>query len=467
MRLSRRAVLRGAGAAVALPLLDAMAPASQEKPPVRMFLYVVGGGAYLPYWTIDDSGRTSELEPKKAVEYLGAAVQRNEPLGKLSPALEPLEPHKKKFLVLGGLTLANAYGFEDGHSAEIGALLTGVPFARDKVECGISVDQVAARHFEGKTYLDALVLGLHGARPGGAKGVGRVYAQHYSWRSGTTPTGEERNPRLVFNRLFRGRAAGTAPRSAEEAAQRRSVLDLVSDEAKRLHGALGGADRSKLDEYLTAVRDVEKRIAYAAKKSPDPEAPAFDAGSLKDELESIGRRLPAEKGIPESYVEYDRLMVDLAALALRTDSTRVAVLTHGGYRSYPEVGVKRGHHDCQHHEGSPEKREDLRKIDRFNTGLFAYVLEKFSSIREGEGSLLDHSMVLYASGMSNGNRHSRENLPVLLAGRAGGTLSPGRYVDYDWKRRTPLSNLYVEMLSRLGVPSKRFGDSTGDLPHLA
>lgn len=463
-RISRRTLLRGAGAAVALPFLESLARGREDaKPPVRMFLYVVGGGAYLPYWTIDDSGRKAELAGPKAVEWLGASLSRNEPLGELSPSLEPLEKVKKDVLLLGGLTLANAFGFEDGHSAEIGALLTAVPFERERVSCGISLDQAAARHFEGKTFLDALVIGLHGARPGGAKGVGRVYAQHYSWRSATTPTGEERNPKLIFDRLFRGRLGPEAARRSESyAADRKSVLDSVREEARRLQPALGGGDRAKLDEYLSAVRDVEKRIEFASQKQPDPAAPAFDAGGL-GELEG---RIPAERGIPESYVEYDRLMVDLAILALQSDTTRVALLTHGGYRSYPEVGVKRGHHDLQHHEGLVEKREDLKKVDRFTVGLFADAVERFGKAKDGPGTLLDSSMILFASGMSNGNRHSRENLPVLLAGRAGGTLKPGRYVDYEWKKRIPIANLYVEMLQRLGVPAPRFGDSSGGLPHL-
>jgi len=454
--LSRRTFLRGAGAAVALPFLERMAPAAGDgKPPVRMFLYIVGGGAYLPYWSMDDTGRKAELDPKKSVEYLGPSKERAEALETLSPSLEPLEKVKKDLLVFSGLTLSAAHGFEDGHSAEIGALLTGAIFSRDRLECGISIDQLAARHFEGKTPLDALVAGLHGGRPGGAKGLGKVYAQHYSWRTPTTPTGEERNPRLLFDRVFRGPQS----RGASDA-DRRSVLDSVLDEAKRLQADLGGADKAKLEEYLASVRDVEKRIEFASKRAPDPAAPAFDAGGLE-------KRLPAEKGIPESYVEYDRLMVDLAALALQSDTTRVAVLTHGGYRSYPEVGVKRGHHDLQHHEGDAEKREELRKVDRFNAGLFASAVEKFASIKEGPGSLLDNSMILFGSGMSNGNRHSRENLPILLAGGAGGTLKAGRHLDYGWKKLTPLSNLYVEMLHRLGVPAPRFGDSTGGLPNLA
>ena len=453
--LSRRTFLRGAGAAVALPFLERMAPAAGEaKPPVRLFLYIVGGGAYLPFWSINDAGRKAELDPKKSVEYLGPSTDRNEPLDVLSPSLEPLEKVKKELLVFGGLTLSSAYGFEDGHSAEIGALLTGATFARDKVECSISIDQLAARHFEGKTPLDALVAGLHGGRPGGAKGVGRVYAQHYSWRAPTTPTGEERNPRLLFDRVFRGPQS----RGASDA-DRRSVLDSVLEEAKRLQSDLGGADRAKLEEYLTSVRDVEKRIEFASKRAPDPAAPAFDTGGFE-------KRLPAEKGIPEGYADYDHLMVDLVALGLQADATRMALLTHTGYRSYPEVGVKRVHHDLQHHEGDAEKREELRRVDRFNAGLYAYAVEKFQSIKEGEGTLLDNSMVLFASGMSNGNRHSRENLPVLLAGRGGGTLKPGRAVDYGWKKMTPVCNLHVELLNRLGVPTPRFGDSTGGLANL-
>ena len=458
--ISRRAMLRGAGAAVALPLLEAMGwPQDPAARPVRMCFYVVGGGAYLPHWTIDGAARATLLEPKKAVEHLGPAIDRNEPIGELSPSLEALEKHRKDVLILGGLTLSSAFGFEDGHSAEVGALLTGALFAKDKLSCGISVDQVAARHFEGKTYLDALVIGLTGGRPGGAKGLGRVYAQHYSWRSATTPTGEERNPRLVFERLFRGRDAA----ARKDDGDRRSVLDSVLEEAKRLQSSLGGTDKHKLDEYLTAVRDVEKRIEFASKKAPDPASPTFDTSGLKD----MEGRIPAEKGIPESYVDYDRLMVDLIALAFQTDTTRVAMLSHTGYRAYPEVGVKKGHHDLQHHEGDPEKREELRKVDAFNVGLFSTAIEKFASVKDGEASLLDQSMLMYGSGMSNGNRHSRENLPILLAGRGGGTISPGRYVDYNWKKLTPLSNLYVEMLNRMGIPTTKFGDSTGGLPNLA
>ena len=289
--LSRRTFLRGTGAAIALPFLERMGPAAgdarpfdaaQHQPPVRLFLYIVGGGAYLPFWSIDDAGRKAELDPKKSVEYLGPSGEKNQPLDVLSPSLEPLEKVKKELLVFGGLTLSNAHGFEDGHSAEIGALLTGATFARDKVECSISIDQLAARHFEGKTPLDALVAGLHGGRPGGAKGIGRVYAQHYSWRTPTTPTGEERNPRLLFDRVFRGPQS----RGASDA-DRRSVLDSALDEAKRLQSDLGGADRAKLDEYLTSVRDVEKRIEFASKRAPDPAAPAFDTGGFE-------KRLPAE-----------------------------------------------------------------------------------------------------------------------------------------------------------------------------
>jgi hypothetical protein len=464
--ITRRTLLRGAGACVALPFLESLGRgAGDARPPVRAFFYIVGGGAYMPYWTMDDSGRTSELPGPKAVEFLGKSLVANEPLSKLPPSLEPLEPHAKNILLLGGLTLAHGLQFEDGHSGEIATLLTGSPLAPDRILCDVSVDQAAARHFDGKTYLDSLVVGLNGSRPGGAKGVGRVYAQHYSWRTPTTPTGEERNPRLVFDRLFRRRPG--AKRDGATDADRRSVLDAVTDEARRLRADLGGSDRGKLDEYLEAVRDVEKRIEYAAKRPPDPASPTLNAGDVGKEADALAAHLPAEKGIPEKYEDYDRLMVDLVALAFQADLTRVAVLTHGGYRAYPEVGVKRGHHDLQHHEGNPEKREELRKVDRFNAGLFAAALKRFASVREGEGTLLDHSMVLYASGMSNGNRHSRENLPVILAGRAGGSLKPGRSVDYDWKRRTPVCNLYVEMLRRLGLPAAKFGDSTGGLPHLA
>jgi hypothetical protein len=469
--ISRRTLLRGAGATLALPWLEAMLPKSRAaaavKPPVRMAFYLVGGGAYVPYWSLDDSGRREELARTRSVEYKAVPQERNEPLGLLSPTLEPLEPHKKDLLVLGGLSLIDTHQFEDGHSAEIAALLTCAPLLRDQVHCGISVDQFAAKQLEGRSYLDSLVLGLNGSRPGGAKGIGRVYAQHYSWRSPTTPTGEERNPKAAFDRLFRGFDGSPQGRATRRTAladsDRKSVLDLVRDEANRLKAELGLADRQKLDEYLTAVRDVEKRIDYAVRRPAAPDAPSL----LGDPNFPFEVNVPEGSGIPESYVDYDRLMVDLVALAFATDRTRVAVLTHGGYRSYPEVEVKRGHHDLQHHEGDPEKREDLRKVDRFNMSLYAYMIERFKSIPDGTGTLLDNSMVLFASGMSNGNRHARENLPVLLAGRAGGTLTPGRYIDYNWKRLTPLANLYVEMLQRMDITATRFGDSTGGLPSLA
>lgn len=468
--IPRRTLLRGAGAALALPLMEAMLPrkaaAAAAKPPVRMAFYITGGGAYVPYWSLDDSARRTELERERSVSYQAVAQERNEALGVLSPTLEPLEPHKSELLVLGGLTLIDTNQFEDGHSAEIAALLTCAPLQRDEVRCGISVDQLAARRLEGKTYLDALVLGLNGARPGGARGIGRVYAQHYSWRTPTTPTGEERNPKAAFDRLFRGmepNAQGRAVRrSALSDSDRKSVLDLVQDEARRLRSDLGVADRARLDEYLTSVRDVEKRIEFALQRPAAPDAPSL----LGDPRFPVQVQIPEGTGIPESYVDYNRLMVDIIALAFATDRTRVAVLTHGGYRSYPEVEVKRGHHDLQHHEGDPDKRSDLRKVDRFNIGLYAYMLERLKSIREGEGTLLDHSMVVWGSGMSNGNRHARENLPILLAGRGGGTLKTGRYIDYNWKRATPLANLYVEMLQRMQLPVTQFGDSTGGLPNL-
>jgi hypothetical protein len=405
-----------------------------------------------------------DLSPNEAVEYRSRPQARNEPLETLSPSLEPLEPHKPDLLVLGGLTLVDSYQFEDGHSAEIAGLLTATPLTRDRVHCGISVDQLAARKLERETWIDSLVLGLNGARPGGAKGIGRVYAQHYSWRSATTPTGEERSPRAVFDRIVRHRSSEgrRQEKGSLTADERQSVLDLVAEEATSLDATLGANDRRRLDEYLTAVRDVERRIEFAAKHPPAADAPSL----IGDPRFPSEADLPAGDGVPESYVDYDRLMIDLIALAFAADLTRVAVLTHGGYRSYPEVEVKRGHHDLQHHEGDLDKRNDLRKVDRFNMQRFADVLGRFKAIVEGPGTLLENSMVLFATGMSNGNRHSPENLPILLAGRAGGTLKPGRYIDYDWKQKTPLANLYCEMLRRQGIAVDRFGDSSSGLPHL-
>ncbi len=464
-QLSRRTLLRGAGAALALPALEAMLPAPARaqgelaKPPVRLLFYIVGGGAYIPYWSLDDQGRQAELKPERSVVYQATPHECDEPLTHLSPTLEPLDRHRKHLSILGGLTLIDTHQFEDGHSAEIAALLTAAPLRRDRVHCGISVDQVAARHLDRQTPVDSLVLGLNGARPGGAKGIGRVYAQHYSWRGPETPTGEERHPRAVFDRLFR-QPVGAGKHLTD--ADRRSVLDLVREEATSLSVTLGADDRRKLDEYLAAVRDVERRIEVAAKRPPGPDAPSLLGDPRWEQVVTV----PSGAGIPEDYMEYDRVMTDLITVAFAADLTRVAVLTHGGYRSYPEVGVKRGHHDLQHHEGAPDKREDLRKVDRFNMELFSSALDRFREIREGEATLLDNSLVLWASGMSNGNRHARENLPLLLAGRGGGSVQTGRYIDFNWKKLTPVANLYVEMLQRAGVPITKFGDSTGGLPEL-
>lgn len=460
--ISRRTLLRGAGVALALPWLEAMRPlraATAVKPPVRMAFYITGGGAYIPYWSIDDAGRKELLPGEKSVGYQARPQESDQPLTDLSPTLEPLTPHKEDLIVLGGLNLIDTHQFEDGHSAEIAALLTCAPLMRDRVYVGPSVDQFAARHLEGKTYLDSLILGLNGARPGGAKGIGKVYAQHYSWRSATTPTGEERNPKAAFDRLFRGMGNSQEARSIRRTAlsdsDRRSVLDLALAEAKRFRANLGRIDQEKLDEYLTAVRDVEKRIDHALARPAAPEAPSL----LGDPEFPFQVQVPEGSGIPESYVDYNRLMVDIVALAFATDRTRVAVITHGGYRSYPEVEVKRGHHDLQHHEGDLDKRNDLRRVDRFNVGLFSYMIERFKGVKEGAGTLLDNSMLLYASGMSNGNRHARENLPLLLAGRAGGTITPGRYIDLNWKRNTPVANLYVQMLKRMNISVEQFGNS--------
>lgn len=210
------------------------------------------------------------------------------------------------------------------------------------------------------------------------------------------------------------------------------------------------------------MRDVERRIEAAAKKPPGPDAPSL----IGDPRFRDAVKVPDGAGIPAEYTDYDRLMVDLVAVAFAADLTRVAVLIHGGYRSYPEAGVKRGHHDLQHHEGNPDKRADLRKVDRFNVGLFAAAIDRFKAVKDGPGTLLDNSLALWASGMSNGNRHARENLPILLAGRAGGTVKSGRHIDFNWKKLTPVANLYVEMLKRAGVPAEKFGDSTGGLPQL-
>jgi hypothetical protein len=443
-QISRRAVLRGLGTAVALPWLEAMAPAadlaggSARSSPRRMAFLYVPNGAHMQAWTPKEEGDGLEL-----------------PF-----ILEPLEPFKDDLLVLSGLAQDGAAAHGDGggdHARSLACFLTGVhPLKTDSnIRAGVSVDQVAAQKIGHKTRFPSLELGIdRGAQSGACDtGYSCAYSSNISWRTPTTPMAKEVNPRLVFDRLFASPAPGVSgSERAKRDLYRRSILDFVSEDAGQLKNRLGTNDRRKLDEYLTAVRELETRVASAEKGVPAPDLPG-----------DVHR--PA--GIPQDFREHIRLMTDLMVLAFQGDVTRVSTFmfaNEGSNRSYSFIEVPEGHHDLSHHGGDKAKHEKIKKINRFHVEQFAYFLGKLKSIPEGEGTLLDNMLIVYGSGIGDGNRHNHNELPILLAGKGGGTIKTGRHVRYA--RNTPLNNLYLSMLDRLGAPVDRLGDSTGPLPKL-
>lgn len=440
-RISRRTALRGLGVSVSLPWLEAMAPltawaagADTKNPaPNRMCFCYVPNGMNMPDFTPKAEGKNYEL----------------------TPILEPLKAVKDDVLVLTGLTADKARAHGDGggdHARALGAFLTGSqPKKTDGVDirAGISVDQVAAARLADKTRLPSLELGgEHGGMAGNCdSGYSCVYSSTMSWRSATQPLPKEVNPKIVFERLF---ATKPDAERIKTDARRRSVLDFVREDSKDLEQRLGANDKRKLDEYFSAVRDVELRIERA-EKLPPVQTPDYKAPT----------------GIPANYEEHVRLQYDLIALAFQTDVTRVitfVLANEGSNKTYPMVGVPEAHHELSHHDNKPEKRAKIRDINKFHTTQFAYLLAKLKGIKEGDGSLLDHSMIAFGSGNSDGNAHNHDDLPILVAGKGCGTIKTGRHVRYA--KETPLNNLWVSMLDRMDVKVAALGDSTGKLSDL-
>jgi hypothetical protein len=436
--LSRRTVLRGMGTAVSLPLLEAMLPgraaAAAAAHPMRIGFLYVPNGKHMPDWTPATEGSGFELPW----------------------ILEPLAAHRDRFSVISGLAhmKANANGDGGGdHARALTTFLTGMQakktFGAD-IRAGVSVDQLAAAHLGRQTRYPSLEIGVDaGGQSGNCdSGYSCAYSANIAWKSDTQPIPKENNPRLVFERLFSdGRPGETeAQRSARRVAHK-SILDFVSDDARRLEQRLGGADRRKLDEYLTAVREIERRIERAG-TAQDPAA--------------LGVKAPA--GVPADYESHLRLLADVLVLAWRTDTTRVSTFVfanEGSNRSYAFMDVPEGHHDLSHHGNDAAKQEKIRRINRFHVTQLAYFLDALAAVQEGEGTLLDHSMIVYGSGIGDGNRHNHDDLPILLAGGGGGTLQPGRHIRVE--PRTPMTNLYLALLERIGVHAERLGDSTGRL----
>ncbi len=440
-KLSRRTVLRSMGVAVSLPWLEAMGPVtawSAETPagktaPNRMAFIYVPNGKNMDDWTPKAEGTDFDL-----------------------PAiLQPLASVKDKLMVLSGLTADKARAHGDGggdHARALASFLTGAQARKTDgtdIRVGVSVDQIAASRIGEKTRLASLEIGCeHGAMAGNCdSGYSCVYSSTMSWRSATQPLPKEVNPKLVFERLF---ASTPDANRAKRDARRKSILDFVSQDSKDLTGRLGRNDVRKLDEYFSAIRDIELRIERAEKlppiKAPDYAAPA---------------------GIPAAYDEHIRLMCDIVVLAFQADVTRVVsfvLANEGSNKPYPFIEVPEGHHDLSHHGGDDAKKAKIRKINLFHTQQLAYLLQKLKSTPEGDGSLLDHAMIAYGSGNSDGNAHNHDNLPILLAGGGCGTLKTGRHVRFA--NETPLNNLWVSMLNRMEVDLTQIGDSTGGLSQL-
>lgn len=444
-RISRRTMLRGMGAAMALPVLDAMAPrvasAAAAKPPVRMACLYFPNGVWQNAWIPKAEGADFELPY----------------------SLEPLNDFKSSLNVISGLDKANSRR-GDGHYAKTANFLTGEPVTKttgkDISVGGISMDQLAAQELGHLTPLPSLELGIDPVISGIDSNVGftRLYGSYISWRSATLPVAKEINPRFVYERLF-----GEKDRKGRETRKLRkddssSLLDLAYEDAKRLRGRLGRDDQVKLDEYLESVHAVENRINFAMK--PDPR-------EWKPESEVKLPGVPAEKA-PADFREHVKLMMDLMVLAFQTDSTRVLSFmfandVSGRNFSFLD-GVSGGHHDMSHHEGKKEKAEQYKRITRWHAEQYAYLLGRLQSIPEGEGTLLDNSMIMFGSSISDGNSHNPNNLPIIVGGGAGGALETGQHIANP--KNTPLCNLYVSMLDAFGVETESFGDSTGPIEAL-
>jgi hypothetical protein len=441
--LNRRTILKGFGAVLGLPLLEAMMPANglaagSAGAARRMAFVFVPNGVIVPDW-----------EPK------GEGTEWD-----LSPTLQPLAKVKQKVCVLQGLAQDNARAKGDGpgdHARSSAAFLTGahpVKTGGVDIKVGQSVDQVAADKIGKLTKLPSIELGTEGGRNGGQcdSGYSCSYSNNISWKTATTPMAKEINPRLVFERLFGSADDRDAAKSRTRRDEyRKSILDLVTEDASRLKQQLGQTDRRKIDEYFTSVREIEQRIER----------------SREDESKRQIPDLKLPNGVPRQLDEHISLMFDLMVLAFQTDSTRIATFmmaNEGSNRRYPMVGVNDGHHHLSHHQNKQDWIDHLKKIDKYLVGHFARFLEKLDATPEGSGTLLDQSMIVYGSAIADGNRHSHHDLPILLAGKGGGSIQSGRRLSY--KKDTPLNNLFLSLLDRMDAGVEQLGDSTGRLKGL-
>ena len=433
--LDRRTILRGAaGASVALPLLEAMQPASAASVvvgPNRMAFVFFPNGAIMDKWKPSGEGTNFQM----------------------NTTMESLERHRKDVLIMTGLTQHHARANGDGggdHARNASAFLTGAQPRKTHgadIKVGVSIDQAAAHLVGRNTRLPSLELGIDRGKNAGNcdSGYSCAYSANISWTSPNTPTAKEIHPRLAFERLFGSKeSAKTAERRNRF---RKSILDFVADDASRLQVQLGGTDRQKLDEYFTSVREIEKRIEAAARMQvqdvPDMQLP---------------------EGVPRDLAEHIKLMYDIMLVAFQTDSTRIATFmlgSAGSNRSYPEVEVRDGHHGLSHHRNDAGKMEKIARIDRYLMDQFCLFLDRMKNVKEGSGNLLDNSMILYGSAISDGNKHQHHDLPIVLAGGGAGTVKTGRVAHFP--NETPLNNLFLSMAERVGANLNELGNSTGKL----
>ncbi|MEZ5325244.1 MAG: DUF1552 domain-containing protein [Verrucomicrobiales bacterium] len=449
-QLSRRHFLRGIGTTIALPMLDVMAPqafastssTAAGAAPTRMAFFFVPNGVNMADWRPARTGAHYEL-----------------PF-----SLQPLAELQNDMLVISGLTQDKGRANGDGagdHARSGSVFLTGsqpLKSEGSEIRSGQSVDQYAAEYLRKQTPFASLELGTETGRPLGKcdSGYSCGYSNNVSWRDSSTPMQKLVNPREVFERLFSDQLQTQSQKErALRERKRKSILDVVMQDVKSLNGSLGSNDQQKLDEYLTSIREIEQRIQRA-------ESGNSETRDLVNSYEA------PEPGTPESIDQHLRLLGDMMVLAFQTDTTRVSTFMFanaGSNRSYGMVGVNDGHHELSHHQGDAEKLAKISAINRFHIEQFAYILKKMKSVKEGDGTLLDNSMIVYGSGIGDGNRHNHDDLPVIVAGRAGGTITPGRHIQVS--PDTPMCNLFNSMLDRAGVPVDFFGDSTGRLRELA
>lgn len=463
--LPRRTFLRAASVCIALPFLDAMGAAEpaksrlRGKPPVRLGWFYVPNGVRMDQWKPAATGTAFEL----------------------SPILKPLEPVKNRVLVLSDLAADHCKGTGGSHEPTGGGILTGqkCKHSEEPEAGGPSIDQVAAKRIADQTPIDTLTLGID---PGhrGDHGYSGTYMSHISWRNPATPAALEMDPKELFDRLFGGRTlrapnwdkekkVAKPKEAAKQSADERigaSVLDLVRDDARRLLGGLGSNDRSKMEGYLDGIRSIERRLdlverdqaEQAAEAKSAPKAKVAGAGAPPELM------IPTKAGRPAVYADHVNLMLDILVMAFWTDTTRVGTFMFSyekSGRSYPEIGAPGSHHSTSHHVDKAENLDQLTKINTHHVSLFARMLNNMSRLKEGDGTLLDNVALMYGSGISDGNKHNNDNLPILLAGGGGGAIRNGAHIAMG--KKTPVCNLYLDMMAMAGMELDKFGDSTGRL----